>query len=71
MQQTDWFGITRDIDLHVWYERKARSWWAAYYEASETPAGTPIRWQVGDAWFGPSRDYVLIHRPQLTLAHTS
>lgn len=63
MRQHDTFQITPQISLEVWYNRQSRNWWAAYYEASETPSGTPCYWQVGDAWHGPSRDYVLIHRP--------
>lgn len=66
MRHQNWFQITPTISLEVWYDRQSQSWWAGYFDASETPAGVPVHHQIGDAWFGPSRDYVLVHRPSLT-----
>ena len=47
--------VTPTVLLEVYYDRQTRAWWAFYTDN----AGI----QIGDAWFGPTRDDVLIFRP--------
>jgi hypothetical protein len=43
------------VQIVVYYERGSRSWWAYYIDA----AGN----QIGEAWYGSTRDEVLVQRP--------
>lgn len=47
--------ISPRIQLDVWYERGERSWYGRYLDAEGH--------QIGDAWFGATRDEVLVFRP--------
>jgi hypothetical protein len=42
--------------MAVYYDRATQSWWAYYLD---TRTGD----QLGDAWFGATRDEVLVFRP--------
>lgn len=42
------------MTLEVYYDRETRSWWGFYGNNGV---------QIGDAWFGFTRDEVLVHRP--------
>jgi len=44
------------VEIALYYERNQRTWWAFYRNAETGDQLTP-------AWFGPSRDQVLVHRP--------
>lgn len=48
--------VTASVTMNVFYNRHDRSWWAFYADAEGN--------QLGAAWFGFSRDEVLVHRPE-------
>jgi hypothetical protein len=44
------------VSMVAYYDRDTRSWWAYYLDARTGD-------QLGDAWFGATRDEVLVFRP--------
>jgi hypothetical protein len=53
----DVIGVTDRVVMEVYYDRASRSWWAFYADREG--------YQIGDAWFGFTRDEVLVHRPAM------
>ena len=53
-------AVTSLVQMVIYYERSARSWYA-YYTDNEGN-------QIGQAWFDCSRDNVLIQRPDIPAA---
>ena len=49
-------AVAPSIRMAVYYDRATQSWWAYYLD---TRTGD----QLGDAWFGATRDEVLVFRP--------
>jgi hypothetical protein len=47
--------LSPTVTLEVYYDRATRSWWGFYADGEGT--------QLTPAWFGFTRDEVLIHRP--------
>lgn len=47
--------ISPRVSLDVWYERGERSWYGRYLNTDGH--------QMGDSWFGATRDEVLVFRP--------
>ena len=48
--------ISPRVLLDVWYARRERVWYGRYIHAE-------YGYQIGDAWFGATRDEVLVFRP--------
>ena len=49
--------VSPSVMLHLYYDRPSRAWWAHYADL----AGN----QLGESWFGTSRDHVLVFRPDV------
>lgn len=47
--------VSPTVLLDAWYDKSLRVWCARYVDNA--------RFQIGDAWYGTTRDAVLIFRP--------
>lgn len=49
--------VSPSVTLETYFDRATRSWWAYYADGEGN--------QIAPAWFGFTRDEVLVHRPEV------